>query len=79
MHEPSSLVLANQLMPNLKTLDEQLKTQHFLIVGTIDEGAKEQETLDKHDEISEISLRITQLVHSCSFASDFFARKLQTD
>ena len=38
VHEPSNLDLANQLMPNLKTLDEQFKTQHFLIVDAIDES-----------------------------------------
>ena len=80
-HEALALDLANQLLPNLKSLDEQFKTQHFSIVDAIDEGdteslAKEQEVIDKHDdEIAEISLRITQLVRSCNTASDSGARK----
>ena len=80
-HEASTLDLANQLTPNLKSLDEQFKTQHFSIVDAIDESdadslAKEQEVLDKHDdEIAEISLRITQLLRNCNAASDSGARK----
>ena len=81
VHEPSTIDLANQLTSNLKTLDEQFKVQHFLVIDEIDEGnegslAKEQEILDNHDEeISTLSLRITQLVRHCSTASDCGARK----
>ena len=81
VHEPSTLDLANQLMPNLKTLDEQFKMQHFLIVDAIDESdegslTKEQEVLDRHDdEMSDITLHITQLVRSCNTASDSGTRK----
>lgn len=81
IHEASTLDLANQLMPNLKALDEQFKTQHFSIVDAIDEDdadslAKEQDTLDKHDdEVAELSFLITRLVRNCSAASDSGARK----
>ena len=80
-HEPSTLDLANQLMPNLKALDEQFKTQHFSIVDAIDKSdadslAKEQDTLDKHDdEVAELSFLITRLVRNCSATSDSGARK----
>ena len=79
--EASTLDLANQLMPTLRTLDEQFKTQHFSIVDTIDESdadslAREQDALDKHDdEVAELSLRITQLLRDCNTASDSGARK----
>ena len=80
-HEESTLDLANQLMPNLKSLDEQFKSLHFSILDTIDEGdadslAREQDAIDKHDdEIAEISLCITQLVRNCNTASDSGTRK----
>ena len=51
-------------------------------MDTIDESdegllAKEQEVLDRHDdEMSDITLRITQLVRSCNTASDSGTRKL---
>ena len=76
VHEALTLDLANQLMPNLKALDEQFKAQPFSIVDAINESdaealANEQEVLDKHnDERAEISLRITQLVWNCNTASD---------
>ena len=81
VHEPATLDLANQLMPNLKSLNEQFKTQHFLIVDAIDASdsdslAREQEVLDKHDDdVSELSLRVTQLVRNCNAASDSGTRK----
>ena len=71
-----TLDLAQQLTPNLKSLDAQFKDQHFLIIDTIDESdvdslAREQEVLDNHDEeISVMSLRIQQLIRSCSSVSD---------
>ena len=52
------------------------KAQHPLIVDEMDEGdkenfAKEQETIDNHDEeILALSLCITQLLHCCSTASE---------
>ena len=81
VHEPMTLDLAQQLMPNLKSLDAQFKDQHFLIIDTIDESdvdslAKEQEVLDTHDEeISVMSLQIQQLIRSCSSVSDSGMRK----
>ena len=81
VHEPTTLDLAQQLTPNLKSLDAQFEDQHFLIIDTIDESdvdslGREQEVLDNHDEeISVMSLRIQQLNRRCSSVSDSGMRK----
>ena len=82
VHEPTTLDLAQQLAPTLKSLDAQFKDQHFSIIDTIDESdsdslAKEQEVLDNHDEESSVLLlRIQQLIQKCSSASDSGSRKV---
>ena len=75
------LNLAQQLTPNLKSLDAQFKDQHFLIIDAIEESdvdslAKEQEVLDNHDEeISVMHLCIQQLIKKCSSVSDSSIRR----
>lgn len=55
-------------MSNLKALDEQFNTQQLSIVDAINESdadslAKEQDTLNKHDdEVAELSPLIMQLL-----------------
>ena len=77
----STLDLANQVVPNLKALDEQFKAQHFLIVDAINETdetslTREQDILDQHDDdISVISLRITQLLRRCTISVNSGMRK----
>ena len=79
--ESTTFDLAQQLTPNLKSLDAQFKDQHFLIIDAIDESdvdslAKEQEVLDNHDEeISVICLRVQQLIQKCSSVSDSGIRR----
>ena len=55
VHEPTTFELAQQLVPNLNSLDARFKEHHFSIIDNIDEKdieslAKEQEVLDAHDE-----------------------------
>lgn len=75
-HEPSTFELAQQLVPNLNSLDARFKEQHFAILDLIDEDdadalAREQEILDVHDEeLSMLLLRAQQLIRECSSASD---------
>lgn len=82
INEPSTLNLTKQLMPNLKYLDEQFKTQHFLIIETINESDedaldKEQEILDQYDDdISTLSLHDTQLLQNCDTTSDSGTKKI---
>ena len=82
VHEPATFELAQQLVPNLNSLDAKYKEHHFSIIDNIDETdeaslAKEQEVLDIHDEeFSILLLRAQQLVHKCSSASDMGSRKI---
>ena len=82
VHEPSTLELAQQLVPNLNSLDARFKEQHFLIIDLLEEGdetslAKEQEVLDNHDEeLSTLLLRTQQLIRMCSSASDTGSHKI---
>ena len=66
VHEPATFELAQQLVPNLNSLDAKYKEHHFSIVDNIDETdeaylAKEQEVLDNHDE--EFSILLPQMAH----------------
>ena len=63
----------------LESLDAGFKFHHFAVVDTLDdEGslAKEQETLDQHDDdIAELAVRIEQLIATSDSASESGARK----
>ena len=68
VHEPLTLKLAQQLVPNFNSLDARFKEQHFLIIDLLEEGnetslEKEQEVLDNHDEeLSTLLLRTQQSI-----------------
>lgn len=54
-HESATIELAQQLVPNLNSLDAKYKEHHFSIIDNINEKdeaslAKEQEVLSTHDE-----------------------------
>ena len=82
VHDPATFELAQQLVPNLTSLDAKYKEHHFSIIDNIDEKdeaslAREQEVLDAHDEeLSILLLRAQQLVHKCSSTSDMGSRKI---
>ena len=76
-HEVFTLNPANQLTPNLKALDKQFKTQHFLIIDAIDESdeaslTRKQDILDNHND--NISGNNTTFA-SCSTTVDSGTRK----
>lgn len=79
VHEPSTLELAQQLVPNMNSLDARFKEHHFSFIDIADEKdetslAKEQNVLDNHDkELSVLQLHAQQLIHKCS-ASDTGSR-----
>ena len=82
VHESSTLSLAQKMKQRLESLDSDFKVQHFALIDTIhpdDEEtlSKEQEVLDGHDDdITTLSVRVKQLVNTCSSASDSGARKI---
>ena len=50
VHDPSTFELAQQLVPNLNSLDARFKEQHFSTIDLIDEG--DETTLAKEQEVS---------------------------
>ena len=66
---PTTLGAAKQLLSKLETLDAEYKTHHLAIVDLTDENGQEdqQRHLDEHDDlVSELTLRVQQLLDSCS-------------
>lgn len=82
VHESSTLSLAQKMTQKLESLDPDFKVQHFALIDAIhpnDEEtlSKEQEVLDGHDNnITVLSVRMEQLVNTCSSASDSGAQKI---
>ena len=66
---PTTMGAAKQLLSKLETLDAEYKTHHLAIVDLTDENGQEdqQRHLDDHDDlVSELTLRVQQLLDSCS-------------
>ena len=66
----------------LDTLDVDFKKHHYAVIDRIDEAdvetlGREQDALDQHDDgISNLAMRIEQVIAICSFTSGLGARKI---
>ena len=66
----------------LDTLDADFKKHHYAVINRIDEAdvetlGREQDTLDQHDDgISNLAMRIEQVIATCSLTSGHGAKKI---
>ncbi len=80
---PTTPNLAYQMLRKLADLDKEYQAQHYLLIESLDEGdeslAKEQETLDDHDEdVAMLVAIIEQLIEKCSQTSSTAPSKTAT-
>lgn len=65
IHHESTLILAQQAKEKLDKLTSEFKNHHYNLLDAIQEGdlAKEQETLDNHDEVlANLEIRIKKII-----------------
>ena len=64
----------------LSDLDSEFRTHHHAVIDLIDDEealAKEQETLDAHDDLlTELSVRLKQVIDTSSPSSSEFSRRI---
>ena len=77
-----ALELAKRMSQKLADLDSEFRTHHHAVVDLIDDEdtlAKEQETLDAHDDVvAELSVRIKQVIATSSPSSNESSRRITT-
>ena len=69
--EPKTLELAQRMSQKLSDLDSEFRTHHYALVDFIDDEealAKEQETLDVHDDL--VAERVRQVIVASSPSSN---------
>ena len=72
--EPKTLELAQRMSQKLSDLDSEFRTHHHALVDLIDDEealAKEQETLDVHDDlVAELAVHVKQVIVTSSPSSN---------
>ena len=82
IHEPTTSSLAQRMSQMLETLDTDFKKHHYAVIDHIDEAdveafGREQDALDQHDDsISNLAIRIEQVIATCSLTSGLGAGKI---
>ena len=78
--QPTTIDLARRMSQTLESLESEFKAHHQALIDIIDgEGdlQKEQDLLDQHDDdMSDLAVRIQQLITGCSTPSYSTVRKL---
>ena len=78
--ESKTLDLAQRMSQKLSDLDSEFRTHHHTLIDLLDDEeylAKEQETLDLHDDlVTELSLRVNQVIAASSPSSDESSRRI---
>ena len=78
--EPKTLELAQRFSQKLSDLDSEFRTHHHALIDLIDDEetlAKEQETLDAHDDlVAELSVRVKQVIAASSPSSNESTRRI---
>ena len=77
-----TLELAQRMSQKLSDVDSEFRTHHHAVVDLIDDEetlAKEQKVLDTHDDlVSELSVRVKQVIAAASPSSNEFSRRIAT-
>ena len=78
--DPKTLELAQRFSQKLSDLDSEFRTHHHALIDLIDDEetlAKEQETLDAHDDlVAELSVRVKQVIAASSPSSNESTRRI---
>ena len=78
--EPKTLELAQRMSQKLSDLDTEFRTHHHALVDLIDDEetlAREQETLDAHDDlVAELAVRVKQVIAASSPSSNESSRRI---
>ena len=78
--EPKTLELTQRMSQKLSDLDSEFRTHHHALVDLIDDEealAKEQETLDVHDDlVAELAVRVKQVIVASSPSSNDSSRRI---
>ena len=78
--ESKTLDLVQRMSQKLSDLDSEFRTHHHTLIDLLDDEeylAKEQETLDLHDDlVTELSLRVNQVIAAPSPSSDESSRRI---
>ena len=77
---PATFDLAQRLSQKLDVLDSEFRTHHHALIDLVDDQEtlrKEQSTLDDHDDlVTDVAVRIQQLINACSSTPEVSARKI---